>query len=294
MEALDRREFLRGLGSIGALALISQVGLTCSPASKKMTVNISPATNVVIGTTTQPEPTTSTLATTNNTNHNPSSPVTATSPDIATHSPTTKTTIAATPGDIIALPEPSTKGSFSVEEALARRRSIRTYSGKALTLQEVSQLLWAAQGVTSYNGYRTAPSAMASYLLRTYLITINVANLATGIYRYQSSGHSLGVLRAGDFSADLTLANIGGYFVPGGAAYIVFTADPSRTRFGTEATKFLSMEAGHAAQNVYLQATALGLGTVVNGGFSADRTREILGISAGEEPLYWMPVGRQT
>ena len=242
MAALDRRDFLRALGSIGAFALVSQLAVACSPAREGEPVSTAP--------------------------------------------------VAAAAGDAVPLPEPVKKGSLSVEEALARRRSIRAYSGKALTLQEVSQLLWAAQGVTSSRGYRRAPSAMASFPLQTYLIAVNVEGLGAGIYRFKPSGHALEPLRLGDFRAELTYARMGGYFVQGGAVYIVFSADPARTLSGDAGAKYVAMEAGHAAQNVYLQATALGLGTVVNGGFSAERTREILDLSPEEEPLYWMPVGR--
>lgn len=239
---LDRRDFLRILGSIGAFALMSQLTSACSPASERKPVNTTP--------------------------------------------------VATASGDSVQLPEPVKKGSVSVEEVLGRRRSIRAYSVKALTLQEVSQLLWAAQGVTSSRGYRTAPSAMASFPLRTYLVAVKVEGLGAGIYRFKPSGHTLEPLQLGDFGMELTHARMGGYFVEGGAVYIVFVADPARTLPGDAGAKYVAMEAGHAAQNVYLQATALGLGTVVNGGFSAEHTREIVDLSSEDEPLYWMPVGR--
>jgi SagB-type dehydrogenase family enzyme len=175
---------------------------------------------------------------------------------------------------------------------LQTRRSIRVYSGKALNLQEVSQLLWAAQGVTNSKGYRTAPSAMASFSLQTYLIAVNVQGLEAGIYRFEPSRHGLVPLQPGDFKGALTRTGMGGYFVEGGAIYIVFAANPARTRSGEAGVKYIAMEAGHAAQNVYLQATVLGLGTVVNGGFNAEYTRQVLAIPQDEEPLYWMPVGR--
>ncbi|RLC67255.1 MAG: hypothetical protein DRH97_05150, partial [Chloroflexi bacterium] len=81
------------------------------------------------------------------------------------------------------LPEPRTDGDVSIEETLFKRRSIRSYTGEALTLEEVSQLLWAAQGITNSKGYRTAPSAAASYTLETYLVVGDVDNLAEGVYR---------------------------------------------------------------------------------------------------------------
>lgn len=202
----------------------------------------------------------------------------------------------ATPGSPgeVQLPEPSKDSDVSIEEALLKRRSIRTYTGEALTLQEVSQLLWAAQGTTSLRGFRTAPSAAALYPLETYIVVGDVENLSEGVYRYETRGHKLVKVLEGDYRPQLTRASLGQYFVEGGAVYIVFTADYKRTtlRAGSEGIKYVHMEVGHAAQNVYLQVVSLGLGTVVIGGFSSDRAREILKLPENETPLYFMPVGR--
>jgi len=192
------------------------------------------------------------------------------------------------------LPEPRTDGDVSVEETLLKRRSVRTYSGKALTLEEVSQLLWAAQGITNARGFRTAPSAAATYTLETYLVVGDVSGLVEGVYRYQPAGHNLVKLLDSDYRPELTRKSAGRYFIEGGAIYILFTGVYRRIArdAGDEGVKYVHMEVGHAAQNVYLQAVALGLGTVVCGGIDADGIRQVLELPESEEPLYFMPVGR--
>jgi len=192
------------------------------------------------------------------------------------------------------LPEPRKTSDVSIEETLLKRRSIRSYTGEALTLQEVSQVLWAAQGTTSLRGFRTAPSAGATYPLETYIVVGDVEGLGEGVYRYKTRGHKLVQVLEGDYRPQLTRASLGWYFVEGGAVYIVFTAIYRRTSVtaSDEGKKYVHMEVGHAAQNVYLQAVSLGLGTVVIGGFSSDRAREILKLPESETPLYFMPVGR--
>ena len=192
------------------------------------------------------------------------------------------------------LPEPRKDSDVSIEETLLKRRSVRNYTGEVLTLQEVSQLLWAAQGTTSLRGFRTAPSAGATYPLETYIVVGDVENLSEGVYRYKTRGHKLVKVLDGEYRPQLTRASLGPYFVEGGAVYIVFTAIYRRTtvRASDEGKKYVHMEVGHAAQNVYLQAVSLGLGTVVIGGFSGDRAREILKLPENETPLYFMPVGR--
>ncbi len=192
------------------------------------------------------------------------------------------------------LPQPRKDSDVSIEETLLKRRSVRDYTGEVLTLQEVSQLLWAAQGTTSLRGFRTAPSAGALYPLETYIVVGDVEGLSEGVYRYQTRGHKLVKVLEGDYRPQLTKASLGQYFVEGGAAYIVFTAVYKRTtvKAGDEGIKYVHMEVGHAAQNVCLQAVSLGLGTVVMGGFNGSRAHEILKLPENETPLYFMAVGR--
>ena len=165
----------------------------------------------------------------------------------------------ATLGEGGELPEPRKDSQVSVEQALSERRSIRSYADEALTLGEVSQLLWAAQGITNDKGYRTAPSAAATYPLELYLVVGDVEDLPTGVYSYKPVGHKLVKVHDGDRRPQLTPARAGPYVVQGGAAYILLAAVYSRTtgRAGTEGAKYVHMEVGHAAQNVYLQALSL-------------------------------------
>jgi len=194
----------------------------------------------------------------------------------------------------IRLPEPRYRSDVSVEEALLKRRSIRDYIGEPLTLQEVSQLLWAAQGITDPRGFRTAPSAGALYPLEVYLVVGDVENLAKGVYRYNPHDHALVKVLDGDKRADLAKAAVGQRWVEEAAIDIVITGVYERTtkKYGERGIRYVHIEVGHAAQNVCLQATAMGLGAVTVGAFYDDQVGEILNIMKGEQPLYIIPVGR--
>ncbi len=197
-------------------------------------------------------------------------------------------------GDIIILPEPQSSGSMSVEEALLERRSIRNYKDEALTLAEVYQLLWAAQGITNLRGHRTAPSAGALYPLEVYVVAGNVDGLPAGVYKYRPHEHELEKVAVGDVRADLCAAAINQECVEDGAAVLVFAAVYERTtqKYGERGVRYVHMEVGHAAQNVYLQAVSLGLGTVVVGAFDDDEVERLLHMQDDERALYIMPVGR--
>ncbi len=200
-------------------------------------------------------------------------------------------------GGRIKLPEPRYAGNISVEEALSKRRSIRAYSGDNLTIEEVSQLLWAAQGITSPWGGRTAPSAGALYPLELYLVAGDVEGIDKGAYRYRPEEHELEKVKDGDIRAELAEAALGPNqeHVKDAAIDIVFTAVYERTtvKYKERGIRYARMEAGHAAQNVYLQAVSLDLGTVVIGAFSEDKVKEIVNAEEQENPLYIMPVGRK-
>ena len=198
-------------------------------------------------------------------------------------------------GERIKLPEPSYTGSTSVEVALSQRRSIRDYSGENLTLDEVSQLLWAAQGITAPWGGRTAPSAGALYPLELYLVVGDVEGIDKGVYKYSREEHELEKVKEGDIRAELAEAAVGQECVRDAAIDIVFTAVYERTtrKYGERGIRYVHMEAGHAAQNVYLQAVSLDLGTVVIGAFIDDRVKELVNAGEQEKTLYIMPVGRK-
>ncbi len=200
-------------------------------------------------------------------------------------------------GGRIKLPEPRYTSNTSVEEALSQRRSIRDYSGENLTLDEVSQLLWAAQGITAPGGGRTAPSAGALYPLELYVVVGNAEDIDKGVYKFRNSWeeHELEKVKDGDIRAELADAAVGQEWVRDAAIDIVFTAVYERTtmKYGKRGIRYVRIEAGHAAQNVYLQAVSLDLGTAVIGAFIDDRVKELVNAGEQEEPLYIMPVGRK-
>ncbi|MEM3551152.1 MAG: SagB/ThcOx family dehydrogenase [Candidatus Bathyarchaeia archaeon] len=194
----------------------------------------------------------------------------------------------------VALPTPRNDSAVSVEEALWKRRSIREYADESLTIQEVSQLLWAAQGITDSRGFRTAPSAGALYPLEVYVAVGNVENLSEGVYKYKPYGHKLVKVLDGDKRGVLAAAALGQAWVKDGAIDIVIAAVYDRTtaKYGDRGIRYVHMEAGHAAQNICLQATAMGLGTVTVGAFYDEEVKSLLSLPENEQPLYILPVGR--
>ncbi len=196
---------------------------------------------------------------------------------------------------ILALPAPRTGGPMPLERALQLRRSVREYSRAALTLEETAQLLWAAQGVTARGGYRTAPSAGALYPLETFLCAGGVEGLAPGVYKYRADRHDLLRLAEGDARRELASAALGQACVRNAAVIVAFAAVYARItgRYQQRGIRYAWMEAGHAAQNVCLQAVALGLGAVPVGAFDDRAVQRILRMAREEEALYLIPAGRR-
>jgi SagB-type dehydrogenase family enzyme len=201
----------------------------------------------------------------------------------------------AQPSENVALPEPSVSGSISLEQLLAQRRSIRDYQTAALALPEISQLLWAAQGITHFQGLRTAPSAGALYPLELYVVTGRVEGLAQGVYHYDPGRHQLIKTSDGDLRGELTRAALSQGWIRHASIIIVFTADFERTtrKYGKRGERYVHIEAGHAAQNLFLQSESLGLATVVVGAFHDDEIARELQLPADLQPLLLMPVGRK-
>ena len=195
---------------------------------------------------------------------------------------------------VVELPFPRLKGGVSVEEAIARRRSIRSYRDVPLTLEQLSQILWAAQGITEpERRFRAAPSAGATYPLEVYVVVGEggVKGLRAGVYRYDPLRHVLVMVKEGNLRVKLSEAALGQPWVRSAPVCLVIAADYSRTtnRYGERGIRYVHMEAGHVGQNVYLEATALGLGTVAVGAFRDEEVKSLLGIP--EDPLYIMPIG---
>ena len=192
---------------------------------------------------------------------------------------------------MVKLPKPKTKSTFSVEEALNKRRSVRDYKRGPLSLDKVSQLLWAASGINQYG--RTFPSAGATYPLETYLVVGEVEGLEPGTYHYLPSGHSVEKIKGGDVRKELSQAALGQGMIEDAPVNIIIAADYYRTtsHYGERGKRYVHMETGHVGQNIHLQAEVLNLGTVMVGAFRDQRVKEALGIK--EDPLYIIPLGRE-
>jgi len=201
----------------------------------------------------------------------------------------------------IILPLPRLSGRVSLEEVLASRRSIREYTSDPITLEDLAQVLWAAYGISETRwGLRTAPSAGATYPLEIYVVisTNGVISdskyVSPGIYHYNVRAHLLECIKSGDFREELYKAALEQEWVRNAPVNIVIMAIYERTtyRYGERGrVRYVHMDLGHVGQNIYLQATALSLGTVAIGAFHDNRVKEIIGVSENEEPLYIMPLG---
>ncbi len=189
--------------------------------------------------------------------------------------------------ELISFPEPNKDGSMSVEAATASRRSKRDFLPEPLTLEEIGQLAWAAQGQDAATRYRTAPSAGATYPLELFVVSNE------GLFHYLVSRHALEKLTDGDLRAALAKAALGQEFIEEAPLTLVFAADFTRTtgRYGQRGVRYVYMEAGHAAQNVHLQAEALGLGSVAVGAFDDASVSKVLSLPERLEPIYMVVVG---
>lgn len=195
--------------------------------------------------------------------------------------------------ETIELPPSMQDSEFSLERALSERRSVRDFSQEPVTLAQLSQLLWAAQGITNSRGYRTAPSAGALYPLEIYVMVGDVKGLSAGMFKYRPDGHTLIKLVNDDRRKQMERAALGQDYVSENAVLIVFSSIDSRTtgRYGERGIRYVHIEVGHAAQNVMLQAQALGLGAAVVGAFDDNLVDEILDLPKNERALYLMPIG---
>lgn len=196
---------------------------------------------------------------------------------------------------MVKLPDPELAGANSLEELLARRRSLREYPEAALSLAGVGQLLWAAQGVTQAEGLRTAPSAGALFPLELFVAAGQVEGLAPGVYHYVIGRHQLVKTGDGDVRAALARVALSQSCVSAAPAVIVFTADYARTtgKYHQRGRRYVVMEVGHAAQNLFLQAEALGLATVPVGAFNDEAVARVLALPAELQALLLMPVGKK-
>ena len=196
--------------------------------------------------------------------------------------------------EVIHLPEPAHNGTVSVEYALLNRRSVRHYKNEPLTLSEISQLLWAAQGITGARGFRTAPSAGALFPLEVYVAVGNVTNLPAGIYKYNYRDHTVFQCVGEDKRSALSQAALTQRSIARAPAVLLICAvfDRITRTYGQRGIPYTYMEIGHAAQNVCLQAVAMDMGTVVIGAFRDEEVKRIAHLAENEQPAYIIPVGR--
>jgi SagB-type dehydrogenase family enzyme len=195
----------------------------------------------------------------------------------------------------IFLPDAAHRGDKSVEEVLFERRSVRDFSPEALSLADLAQLLWSAQGITGEEGLKTTPSAGALYPLEVYAVVAKVKGIPTGFYKYHPATNSLEMIAKGDARKRLAEAALDQTFVKEAPLVLVIAAVYERITgiYGSRGMRYVHMEVGHAAENVYLQAGALGLGTVIVGAFNDAMIQQILDLPEFEQPLCLLPVGRK-
>ena len=194
------------------------------------------------------------------------------------------------------LPKPRLKGSVSVEEAIKHRRTVRSYLSKPLTLEQFSQIFWAAQGITEDRGYkRSAPSGGALYPLDIYAVAGDngVKGLKAGIYHYEPHQHSVLLITEGDLRKDVARTAFSQMWMAGAPLYLVITSEYSRItgKYGTRGERYAMIEAGHVGQNIFLQAEALGLRAGIVGAFHDNDVIRVMKISRSHEPLLILPVG---
>lgn len=196
----------------------------------------------------------------------------------------------------IKLPVPGYQGR-TIEEAIKARRSVRNYSDEALSMPQLSQLLFAAQGITgSTHGQllRTAPSAGALYPIEVYVAVHNVEGLSRGIYHYGVREHELQLVKRGDFRDEITSAGLKQDMLGHSDVTFILSAIFNRTghKYGERGYRYVYMEAGHISQNISLQAVSLGLGSVSVGAFLDDTVNKLIGIDGmGEAAIYLHAVG---
>jgi SagB-type dehydrogenase family enzyme len=198
------------------------------------------------------------------------------------------------PTTSIKLPAARLDSGISIEKVLCMRRSIREFTKQPLELSQVGQLAWAAQGLTGPEPHRTAPSAGGLYALELYVIAGNVNGLPAGVYRYDLVTHEVVSLLAADIRRELSQAALDQSSITQAAAIFALSALYERisAKYGDRGIRYAHLEAGHAAQNLLLQAVALDLGAVLVGAFDDVKVKGVLRLSKPEVPLYLIPVGK--
>lgn len=196
----------------------------------------------------------------------------------------------------VKLPTPVYKSTVSVEETIYKWKATRKFKDEPLTLQQLSQLLWSCGGLTIdgiSSATRVYPSAGGIYPLEIYVLIGNVKNVPAGIYKYNFYNHSIELVKKGDFRKELTNSALYQSFIAKAPVNFIWVANYDKMSWYGERgkTRYIHIDLGHSAQNLTLQTTALGLGTVQVGAFNDDMVRNLLGLPKDKTPVYIMPVG---
>jgi len=194
------------------------------------------------------------------------------------------------------LPDPKLDGDMSLEMTIHKRRTVRSFHSKELTLKQLSQLFWAAQGITEPGGFkRTAPSAGALYPMDIYGVVGEdcIERLNPGVYVYDPAPHSFSLTQEGDIRRDIAMASLGQMWMSYAPITLVITAKYSRVmgKYGQRGVRYAMIEAGHIGQNIFLQSQAMGLKAGIVGAFEDQKVIQVMGIKKTHEPLLLMPVG---
>ncbi|MFQ5545701.1 MAG: SagB/ThcOx family dehydrogenase [Acidiferrobacterales bacterium] len=199
------------------------------------------------------------------------------------------------------LPVPSLDGNISVEDAVNKRRSVREFTDQSLSIAELSQCVWSAQGVTGADGKKVAPSAGALYPVALYVVIGAVDNLSAGLYRYEPSRHRLEAIRAGELRTRLRDAALEEQpWIAQAASILVIAADMGKASStfqqqppaGQRGFRYVYMETGAIAENVYLQGQAIGVGVVFIGGFDDQKVMDVLKLPSPYTPVGLVCLGR--
>ena len=203
-------------------------------------------------------------------------------------------------GDI-SLPKPSHKGTVSVEEALKARRTHRSFTSRSLSLEQFSQILWGAYGVTAreYGSFlKTAPSAGALYPLDIYGVVGKggVETLASGVYHYNSEDHTASLVKEGDLREKVAKQSLHQMWMAEAPVILVITGEYGRSsiKYGPRGVTYTHIEAGCVGQNIFLQAEAMGLKAGIVGAFNNRDVIKVMGLLSSHDPLLIMPVGFPT
>jgi SagB-type dehydrogenase family enzyme len=199
-------------------------------------------------------------------------------------------------GGSMQLPDPKLDGDVSLERTIHQRRTVRSFLSKPLTQKQLSQLLWAAQGITAPRGFkRAAPSAGALYPMDIYGAVGGgcVEGLNPGVYLYDPATHSFSLTQEGDSRRDIAMASLGQMWMSYAPITLVITAEYSRImgKYGQRGVRYAMIETGHIGQNIFLQSQAIGLEAGIVGAFEDQKVIQVMGIKKTHEPLLLMPVG---